>query len=198
MATDQERAEKLVKASANIPNFGYSGDTALGETWAFIGIDKNRDSGLLEQSNFDVIAADLDKRFLDDVVVEHTNHWAVGWVDHLNVRMLDDRGQVTPAGKAAIKWLDKLEDYPIADEDDHSRREYEATWEGVKQAVSDVLRRGDYPNVDEEKVADHVYEWLRDNDEGELESKDDQGGYPSEGAVKEALAALGIEEAEEA
>jgi hypothetical protein len=38
-----------------------------------------------------------------------------------------------------------------------------------------------------------VYTWLSDNRCGEIESTDDQGGYPSEAALKEAFDALGFE-----
>lgn len=41
-----------------------------------------------------------------------------------------------------------------------------------------------------------VYDWLSENRSGEVENRDDQGGYPSEESLREAFEALGFEQAE--
>lgn len=185
----QERAVAIVAKSRDIPDFGYHGDLALGETWAFT-ISRHRDSGLLDNSNFEVIEADLSRRFPDDISVTHASHWAVGWIDHLTVRMLDDLGHVAPAGIAAIEWLDALASYPIANESDYSDRAWKATAENVDEVVSRVARGLDIETRD--NWAPDVHTWLYEHDQGEVENADDQGGYPSDESVKAALIALGF------
>ena len=51
-------------------------------------------------------------------------------------------------------------------------------------------RLDDYPESE-------VYSWLSDDRSGEIENKDDQGGYPSEQALRAAFEALGFEEEKE-
>lgn len=104
------------------------------EGWGDL-VGRHRDSDILEVSNFEVIEADLTKRFPDDVETASFGHFAVGWVEELLVRVLDKHGKITPAGKAAVDWGLKLESYPVADEDDFSRREFEAE-EEAKEAES--------------------------------------------------------------
>ena len=181
----QKRAEEAVQESASIPDFGYSGDVDLGKTWA-ITFSKNRDSNLMEESNYDSIKEDLEKRFPDDVSDEHFSHLAVGWVDHLLVRMLDKRGDVTKAGAAALEWKERLDGYPVADEEDLSRRELEATLDNIKFEGS----------LDEE-TAQKVYDWLSKHNPGALESQDMKGGDPSDKEIDEALKGLGLKELEE-
>lgn len=184
----QKRAEQSVKETANLRDFAYHGEVDLGKTWA-ITISVHRDSGLLDQSNYAVIKKDMEERFPNDVSDERFNHWAVGWVDHLLVRMLDGKGNVTPAGIAILEWQDRLSDYPVADESDYSERETEAT-------IENIMSEG---RIDR-KMAEEVYGWLWDHNERALENRDDQGGYPSEEAIEAALEGLGYvwdEETEE-
>jgi hypothetical protein len=133
-----EEARRLLAGSKGLRQV-YTGDLAIGVTWATI-VGRHRDSGLLEQSNFDTIKNDLEESFPNDVEVASFGHFAVGWIEELLVRMIDDQGAVTPAGTAAITWKLKLENYPVADEDDFSRREYEATVASTPDAVRDILR----------------------------------------------------------
>ena len=102
----------------------------------------HRDSDALERSNWRVITKDLTQRFQDDCRITRARHWAVGWIEHLVVRVLtpgtdvdawwrearkpvDERAMdlqacFTPAYEAAMEWKHKLERYPVADEDDYS------------------------------------------------------------------------------
>jgi len=41
-----------------------------------------------------------------------------------------------------------------------------------------------------------VYDWLSENRSGEVENRDDQGGYPSEEAMREAFEALNFDPVE--
>lgn len=188
----QTAADQAVKETANIRDFAYRGDLPLGKTWAFT-FARNRDSDILDVSNYETIKEDLEKRFPKDVEEVHASHFAFGWVDHLAVKMLDKKGKVTKAGIAALEWVDKLESYPVADEEDYSRRELEATLENIEfEGGLDADTAGD------------VYRWLSDNEPGTVESSDDKGGYPSKEKIEEALWAIGkpteemVEEKEEA
>ena len=51
-------------------DFGYWGSSDMFKTWGFCGVDKNRDSNLLEISNFDIITKDLMTTFPLDFRVQ--------------------------------------------------------------------------------------------------------------------------------
>lgn len=136
----QKQAEDMVAKTkeAMRQSFLYGGDLPLGETWAWTA-GRSRDSDLLNQSNFAVILEDM-KQFRKDVKVERYGHWGPGWVERLCVRMLDKDGKVTKAGRAAVDWEKRLEDYPVADDEDWSDRQDEAMDKNLKAAVEDLLR----------------------------------------------------------
>jgi hypothetical protein len=184
----QSEAEKAVKEAAELrfsKDFSYHGEADLGQTWAMT-FSQNRDSGLMEQSNYAAVKEDLEKRFPRDVSDERFNHFAVGWVDHLLVRMLDKNGKVTKAGIAALEWKDRLDDYPVADDEDLSRRELEATFDNIK-----------FEGGLDEDTTQKVYDWLSEHEPRALENRDDKGGYPSSEQIETALKALGLMELEE-
>ena len=160
------------------------------DNWAII-YTHNRDSGLLDQSNADAIAEAMNP-FTDgddpDVIFESHSHWAVGHVDGFSLRAYRD-GVITTAFNAYHDLLEQLQGYPILDEDDHSRREYEATLENINDAAWRL--KGDYTLP--ESWESEVYFWLSDNRSGSVENRDDQGGYPSEDDLRAAFDALGYE-----
>ena len=115
-------------------------------------VGRSRDSDILEVSNFETILADLTG--IDDrVTVARFGHWAVGWVEEILCPL-------TPAiGERVAYWTGRLADYPVADEDDYSRREQEAiadawdAWAGydVRRTIADILRA--LPLVGEDDAA---------------------------------------------
>ena len=122
-------------------DFGYWGSDDMFKTWGFCGIDKNRDSNLLEISNFEVITKDLMSMFPNDFRIENYSHWLVGNVDRLVCRILKQEipfidqlkyEDITTAFIEAMKWQDQLNDYPIADEGDYSDKQYE---QGIKEII---------------------------------------------------------------
>ena len=122
-------------------DFGYWGSEDMFKTWGFCGVDKNRDSDLLEISNFEVITKDLISKFPNDFRIENYSHWMVGNVDRLVCRILKyelpfieqvKEEDITIAFIAAMEWLDKLRDYPVADEGDYSDKQYE---QGIKEII---------------------------------------------------------------
>ena len=163
------------------------------EQWAVI-YTHNRDSGLLDQSNAAVIEKAM-KSFTEgdepDVVFESHSHWAVGHVDGFSVRVFK-HGDITEAFKKYHELAQQLADYPILDESDYSEREFEATLDNIKDAAWRLKHEFDLPEDWESKV----YGWLSDNCCGEIENRDDQGGYPSESALLEAFDALGFQHSE--
>ncbi len=162
-------------------------DLADPDDWAII-YTHNRDSGLLDQSNADAITEAME-RFTDtddpNVVMESHSHWAVGHVDGFSIRVYRE-GEVTDAFKAYHKLMEQLDGYPILDEEDHSRREYEATLGNINDAAWRLKDEYDLPDGWESEV----FSWFWDNRQSAVENRDDQGGYPSEDDLRAAFDAL--------
>lgn len=97
----QYMAEQAVKATRERPDFGYSGELPLGKTWALT-FGRTRDSAARESHDFERTRKSMEKKHPGQVEVVRSRHWATGWVEELAVRMLDDQGRVTDAGKDAI------------------------------------------------------------------------------------------------
>ena len=88
------------------------------DSWLVV-LSRHRDSGHAANSNFDAAFERIRKI---DPEGEHSDtygggHFAVGWVEAVIVK------PDSPAHDEAVKILEKLESYPLLDEDDVSRRE---------------------------------------------------------------------------
>jgi len=193
----QERSEDAVRQSANIPDFGYYGEKDLGNTWAMT-FSQHRDSDIMEESNYAVIKSDLEERFPEDVSDERFNHWAVGWVDYLLVKMLDEQGQVTPAGIATLEWVDKLDDYPLADEDDYSEREWNEASENIDNDIKYVLNSEGRDELPDDAVT-LIAQWIIENrPEAEDYVREDPRQHSlDEAVILEAMEELGFMEGQE-
>jgi hypothetical protein len=193
---DVEITRQMVEDALKRPrDFGYGGEIeGMFKTWSIGPVIQSRDSRLLEKSNAAALVKHLesDPSLEGEWEVNSANHWAVGWVDHLSFKVLDENGEPTRVFRVLEAWKERLSNYSIADEEDYSERESEATVENIEYAgkgfVSDDADE-DWPLA--------VYTWLSDNDQSELENRDDQGGYPSDDALKDALDALGFLEEED-
>lgn len=106
-------------------------DYYMGADWPeyFVFLGRTRDSGLLDQSNFEVALRALGGES-ETVLVVRESHWAVGWIEWIAIHESD---------AAAIAAADEMEcalsDYPILDESDFSEREFDAaasTWERAR------------------------------------------------------------------
>lgn len=90
------------------------------EDWRVLPVIQTRDSGLTEQSNFEVA-----QRILDEAGVEYDvvrmGHWGPGWVEILIVS--PTAAGLTVAGEIACS----LSEYPILDDMDLGRRQAEAS-----------------------------------------------------------------------
>jgi len=158
----------------------------------------NRDSDLLDESN----EAALLKRLKDHLGwigdghdVEECRHscWANGYRDGLYLRVYRD-GKVTDAFRVYAQAMHDMEQYPILDDDDHTRRVSEQTSLNVLDVVKTVAGRNDTtPAYEEAGDQAHylVEDWLSENEDGELEDHGN-GGYPSTESVTRAMLALGF------
>jgi hypothetical protein len=157
------------------------------DEWAII-YTHHRDSGLLDQSNAAVIEkalAPFTEADDPDVVFESHSHWAVGHVDGFSLRVFRN-GEITEAFEKYHELAERMDDYPILDESDYSDREVEATIQNIEDAAWRLKKEFDLP----QDWVGRVYSWLSDNLSREIENRDDQGGYPSEAALREAFTAL--------
>lgn len=98
------------------------------------GVGQSRDSSALEESNFyamlELIGGEQGARDngpLDEngeeiplVVVVRESHWAVGWIEWIAVHE-----SAEDALREADKAAERLENYPVLDDDDYSEREWQ-------------------------------------------------------------------------
>lgn len=100
-------------------NFDYKGlELPDQQDWLVIPVMRTRDSGALEESNFETALKQLGGESAD-VEVCRFNHWGPGWFEII---------VINPENKEIVKLGEKigedLEDYPILDEDDWADKEY--------------------------------------------------------------------------
>ncbi len=94
------------------------------------GVGQSRESSALERANFDAmlkaLGGEQTSEEIDDnhdnalVKVVHESHWAVGWVEWIAIHET-----ATDALAIANRIMEKLEGYPVIDEDLWSRYEDE-------------------------------------------------------------------------
>lgn len=144
------QATRVDPATGGTDNSAYFGDKDL-ERWGVVMIT-SRDAEVLERSNWQVVTEDLQERFPEATDIEEWGHWAVGWIKKLYVDTHDEA-----AIQAAFEWREKLDGYPVADEEHYSQLE-----EGEVQEAYDSYGKDD------------VIRWLRENDDP-LELLDENG-----------------------
>ena len=195
----EELIETAKMAAGNwrkFESFGWNrvGELEDPENWTIV-YTHHRDSRLLDQSNAAAIE-DAMRPFLDeddpDIIEEHHGHWACGWIDGFAIRVFRD-GKVTRAFCTYMDLVGRLDDYPVLDEEDYSRREYEATLENFDSAVSGIRHEYELPDG----WTEEVFSWFWEHDQGAVENRDDSGGYPSEEQLESAFTALGYRRTEE-
>ena len=152
-------------------------------------LGRSRDSGLLETSNWEVGQTKF-KEFDSGWEVFGFNHWGVGWIDELMVH--EDAPEDVLILAANIRG--QLEAYPILDEEDHSRREYESAVENITEAYSSLKRLDVYDGTlstrADVKVIEQLVTWFGENRPDGMSSSDDSGFYPSDEELTEALEAI--------
>lgn len=184
--TLEESGYGFAAAGLHYPrDFGYSGDLDLFNTWALVALLETRDSGVLEQSNSQAIKDMIEKAGLQESFEVCTfGHWACGWVEELACRVVKDDGTLDTAALDFIHDIkNSLDDYPVLDEEDYSRRDYEAAIETLESCVPyDFTCIDDMP----EGWAGDVYSWLGDN------GYDCTADYINWSGVNQALDELGL------
>ncbi len=184
--------ERAKEAAGNWEKFtSFSWDRASdledAENWTVV-YTSTRDSTLLDESNAAAIEKEMEPFEAGDdpdVVSERHSHWAVGHVNGYSIRVFDKQGNVTPAFERWVELADQLSDYPILDEEEYSNREHEATLENIESAAHGKTK-DDLPDG----WAAELMAWFDDHLPRAIESRDDQGGYPSDVEIKKALKAF--------
>lgn len=119
------------------------------EGWYSAGFGRSRDSDALEESNFQVALAQLEKlntelpipegckvsdmNSCDSVTVVSENHWAVGWVEWIAIHSSN-----TAALAKARELCESANDYPALNEDHWSNLEYERAYPRGYKTLADV------------------------------------------------------------
>jgi hypothetical protein len=191
-----EITEKDVQDALRMPrDFGYHGDLPLGERWSLGPIIRHRDSDILQESNADALERHLEKEHPDlekDWEITRCGHWAVGWVEHLSFRSVEEDGKTpTKVFKVIMCWFNGLANYPIADDDDYNERCFNQTLENIENDWSPKVRQDVVENW---PVA--LYIWLEENGRS-LNESDDGSQYPSDEDALEGLRALKLLDEEE-
>ena len=108
------------------------------QDWLVLPVFRNRDSEPLNESNFDT-ALKIMGGESDTVQVHRFGHWACGWFEIIIIHpSLAAEGE---------KIEEALDDYPVLDDDDLSRRELEAAekmwaWMNLKERIEVCKRAG--------------------------------------------------------
>jgi hypothetical protein len=193
ITTVEEYAQQAKESMLKLRDFGYSGELDLIRcynptgVWAFSRFSVCRDSDALERSNWEIISGDLLKKFPSLCEVLSTGHWAVGWLNHLVIRLYDKAGKTTPVVEACFEWHERLENYIVADEEHFSNLEWEEITESMEDSIHYAMRKflPTHSKEDEEKV----FNWLKAGKH--FDRAFDREGWYEDAQVLEALTALG-------
>ncbi len=119
----------------NARTIGPEDDEDRGD-WLVSPVSRTRDTDdPLVLSNWDCILKALGGEGAD-CEVHRFGHWGPGWFELVLVR------PETPAAFELEQLAGSLEDYPVLDDEDHSRREYEADLEGITDQAKNWVKDG--------------------------------------------------------
>ena len=149
------------------------------QDWLVVPAARNRDSNLLDLSNFDAALAMMGGEG-DNCEVHRFGHWGCGWFEIIIVK------PDTPTAATAEEIEEALENYPVLDEDDWGKREYEAYVENVISACTPMLTDGEPDNW-----VDEVLCYLDENELGEASRQNPEQCGLSDDDAREALSVLG-------
>lgn len=189
MQSIDEVAREMVGNHLEFESFTWLNRPKDCEKWTLY-YTQHRDSDLLAQSNATCIAETLDP-FCEsetdepDAMTVSFGHWGCGWIEGYAIRVFAADGGITDAFKALYELMTRLLEYPVLDEEDHSRLEYEATLCNIREVAHPFLKDGAPDDWDKE-----VFSWLWNNDQRAIDPQDGGGGYPNDESMKAALAAL--------
>lgn len=113
-------------------------DSLLWGIWYY----SNRDSSLLEQANGDYIENHWYKEHefnkSDNIRLERHNHWAVGYVDGLSIKVYKDDTKVEYTDEFELFYneiIHPLQDYPVLNDEIYSQLEYDTLTENIRQCL---------------------------------------------------------------
>lgn len=115
--------ERWVREQLKRPDsFAYFGERKeMFETWALGPCITHRDADAVDRSNAQALKKFLksDPSLDEDWECDKASHWAVGWVEHLSFRAVEeDRKTPTRIARILCAWFTYLRDmHPVADED---------------------------------------------------------------------------------
>lgn len=151
----------------------------------------NRDADLVMQSNADVIEKELESFCGEDAALERHNHYLRGWVGCVAFRCFDKEGNVTPVAKKVYELKCALNNYSLLDDEDYSRREYDAQCESIEDGIHWALRDEEFERP-ANLNADAVFSWMFNGMQSALYGGD-RDGWVDEKDVEEALHLMFIE-----
>ena len=160
---DDETVMRAASEALTQPADSWFGNDDLFVTWGLT-IGRTRDSDLREVSNYERVSEDMRRVFPADTDFVHSSHWAYGWADQLQVRVLEPWADpyaftardVTRAFRVITSIASGLrEQYPVYDDRDLSDRESEAEDEARSESWEDVKHKlWLYHDVEEEDVTE--------------------------------------------
>lgn len=146
-------------------------------------------STLFDDSNWDVQLAMIQES--DPSGEDHEVHYFGHWTSDFEIVVVRPG---SAAHDAARKIVASLANYPLLDDEDHSRREYEATLENIESELRrTTIVNDEGEEIDPADISGDLFSWFWNHDQSAVESCDGNGGYPSSEQVGEALQGLGYE-----
>ena len=103
----------------------------------YVVLGRNRDSSMVANSNWDTAVKMFDDAELDYDITS-VGHWACGWIEYLSVD-INDKGSY----KLAEEIEASLADYPLLDDEDHSRREHEDAMDTIEFCIDSSFEVGE-------------------------------------------------------
>lgn len=98
------------------------------QDWLVAPVSRNRDSGVLDESNFAVTVERLGGES-ETAEIHRFGHWACGWYEIILVH---------PSKAEILGWIeDAFENHPVLDEDHHAQAEHDA----IEDAWSELSLR---------------------------------------------------------
>lgn len=141
----------FIKKNNLIPNkMGrWDGSFYMGKRYDdyYILYSHNRDSNLIEESNYETIKESLKNDKINFIEIV-SSHFLVGWIEQIGIHE-DDLIGIEKANDILVS----LEGYPIFDEEDFSKRQYEKALEIEQEIKKDLRNRfqGNKLNYEEKK-----------------------------------------------
>lgn len=116
-------AASMVNNHAKFELFAWFERLEDAHLWTIYYTD-HRDSDALDRSNAAVMA-ELFTPYVDsgDMRPEDHGHWAVGWIKGYAIRVYTSEGAISDAFKALYSVLERLDQYPVLDDEKWSELE---------------------------------------------------------------------------